>query len=126
MQSSCTAIEHPRLLLAIAGQGGALAVYGQAVASNGYRYKVMTLDQTPQFLDEGQAGPTIKRDSGWLLSWSAALRSLSRYRWPQLTGMYVDPNIGQEVWLAIQDYQKHSPQPVRDGALQRWRKVCGI
>jgi hypothetical protein len=126
MRASCSAIENPRLLIAIAGEGGALAVYGQEMVSTSYRYKVMTLDQTPKFLDEEEGGATIKRDSGWLLSWSAALRSLSRYPWPQLAGMYVDPDMGQKVWLAIQDYQRHSPQPVRDGALNRWRKICGI
>jgi hypothetical protein len=28
--------------------------------------------------------------------------------------------------MAIEDYQKHSPQPVRNAALNRWRKVCGV
>jgi hypothetical protein len=126
MQASCTAIENPRLLIAIAGEGGALAVYGQETESNSYRYKVMTLDQTPKFLDDEEGAAAIKRDSGWLPSWSAAIRSLSRYPWPQLACMYVHPNVGQKVWLAIQDYQRHSPQPVRDGALKRWRKICGI
>jgi hypothetical protein len=128
MRQKCSPIENPgpRLLIAIAGTGGALAVYGQPIHSNGYRYKVMILDQTPKFLDEEKAAATVKRDSGWLLSWSAAVRSLSRYPWPQLAGMYVDPNMGQKVWTAIQDYQKHSPQPVRDVVLSRWRKVCGV
>jgi hypothetical protein len=40
--------------------------------------------------------------------------------------MYVDPNMGLKVWMAIQDYQKHSPRPVRDAALNRWRRVCGV
>jgi hypothetical protein len=126
MQARSTTIQNPRLLIAIAAAGGALAVYGQPLESNGYRYKVMTLDQTPEFLDEEKDGATIKRDSGWLFSWSAAIRSLSRYPWPQLAGMYVDPNMGQQVWMAILDYQKHSPQPVREAALKRWRKVCGV
>jgi hypothetical protein len=125
MPASCTAIEHPRLLIAIAAEGGALAVYGQEIEANSHRYKVMTLDQTPKFLDE-ECGAAIKRDSGWLPSWSAAIRSLSRYPWPQLAGMYVDPGMGHKVWLAIQDYQRHSPHPVRDNALKRWRKICGM
>jgi hypothetical protein len=125
MQASCSAIEHPRLLIAIAAEGGALALYGQEMEANSHRYKVMTLDQTPKFLDE-EGVAAIKRDSGWLPSWSAAIRSLSRYPWPQLAGMYVEPGMGQKVWLAIQDYQRHSPRPVRDGALKRWRKICGI
>ncbi len=126
MQATCTAIQNPKLLVAIAGEGGALAVYGQELQPNSHRYKVMTLDQTPKFLDEGQRGATIKRDSGWLPSWSAAIRSLSRYPWPQLAGMYVDPDMGPKVWRAIQDYQRHSPRPVREGALKRWRNICGI
>jgi hypothetical protein len=126
MHAGCTTIQDPRLLIAIAAAGGALAVYGQPIDSNGYRYKVMTLDQTPKFLNEEKAAACIKRDSGWLFTWAAAIRSLSRYPWPQLAGMYVDPHIGQKVWSAIEDYQKHSPQPVRDAALNRWRKVCGV
>jgi hypothetical protein len=126
MQPRCTTTQNPRLLIAIAGAGGALAVYGQPIEANGYRYKVMMLDQTPEFLNEDKPGATIKRDSGWLLSWSAAIRSLSRFPWPQLAGMYVDPNLGRQVWTAIQEYQRHSPRPVRDGALRRWRQVCGV
>jgi hypothetical protein len=126
MQGNSAQNDKPRLLISIAAEGGALAVYGQAVDSSAYRYKVMTTDRTPIFLDEKAGGSSVKRESGWLSSWSAAMKSLSRYPWPQLAGMFVDPSVRQAVWAAIQDYQKHAPRPVRHGALERWRKACGM
>jgi hypothetical protein len=126
MQGDFVQNDKPRLLISIAAEGGALAVYGKAIDSRDYRYKVMITDQTPNFLDEDVAGSSIRRDSGWLPSWSEAMKSLSRYPWPQLAGMFVDPSVQQAVWAAIQNYQRLAPRPVRDGALARWRKACGI
>jgi hypothetical protein len=126
MQANSVQNDKPRLLISIAAEGGALAVYGKAIDSRDCRYKVLLTHQTPSFLDEEAAGANIRRDSGWLPSWSAAMKSLSRYPWPQFAGMFVDPSVRQAVWAAIQDYQRHAPQPVRDGALKGWRKACGI
>jgi hypothetical protein len=118
--------DKPRLLISIAAAGGALAVYGKVIDSGDYLYKVMITDQTPSFLDEDEAASSIRRDSGWLPGWAEAIKSLSRYPWPQLAGMFVDPTVQQAVWVAIQNYQRLAPRPVRDGALARWRKACGI
>jgi hypothetical protein len=126
MQGHSVQDDKPKLLISIAAEGGALAVYGKVTDSGAYLYKVMITDRTPSFLDEDEAGSSIRRDSGWLPNWSEAMKSLSRYPWPQLAGMFVDPSVQQAVWEAIQHYQRLAPRPVRDGALARWRKACGI
>lgn len=115
-----------KLLISIGAAGGSLALYGDTSDPDHSRYKVVMVDQTLTFLNEDEGGPEIRRDSGWLPTWAAAMEALDRYPWPNLAGLYVDPAVAGDVWAAIQDYQKRAGQPIRDGALDRWRGVCGL
>jgi HNH endonuclease len=113
-----------QLLISIAAEGGSLALYGCDRNSERARYKVMIVDQTPTFLDEDNSGSVIRRDSGWLPTWPAAMQALDRYPWPNLTCLYVDPSVANDVWAAVQEYQHRSGQQIRASALNRWSKVC--
>jgi hypothetical protein len=113
-----------KLLIAIGAEGGSFALYADTSDPARPRYKVMLVDQTPLFLNEDEGGPVIRRDSGWLPTWTAAMESLSRYPWPHLVGSYVDPAVASDVWHALQDYVERTGRPIRVSAWERWREAC--
>ncbi len=115
----------PRLLVSIGAEGGAIALYGDMGDLSHPRFMVAVVDQTPMFLSEEEAGPAIRRDSGWLPTWSEAMSALGKYPWPHLHVLHVDPDVTDAVWEALQDYVGRSTQPVRDSAMSRWRRACG-
>jgi len=104
--------------------GGCIEVYGYGGEPAPAEFRVTVVDQTVTFLNDDDGGAPLKRDSGWLPSWSAALMWLSRYPWPHLAGLHVDPSVADDVWAALQDYIARDGPPIRDSALERWRKVC--
>jgi hypothetical protein len=100
----------------IGADGEFLAVYGDDGEAERRRFLVLIEDHDRA---------SIRRDSGWLPTWKAAIESLSRYPWPNLFGIFVDHSIADAVWNAIEDYQTRSGQTIRGSALDRWRSLCG-
>jgi hypothetical protein len=115
----------PKLLISIGAEGGSIALYGDNTDPAHPRYRMMVVDQTPTFLTGDESGLEIRRDSGWLSGWDDAMTALGRYPWANLYVLYVDPTVAAEVWKSLQDYATGSGQPVREGALSRWRDACG-
>jgi len=111
-------------LISIGAEGGFIEVYGNGGERTHAEFRVMVVDQTPTFLNDDEGGAPSKRDSGWLPNWSAAIAWLSRYPWPHLAGLHVDPSVADDVWAALQDHMARGGPPIRGGALQRWRGVC--
>jgi hypothetical protein len=112
------------LLLKIGAAGGLIAVYGGAPDSPQSRFRVAVLDQTPTFLSDDEAGPAIRKDSGWLPTWDAVIQALGRYPWPNLSVIYVHPSVRSAVWDAVQAYAANASTPVRAVSLERWRREC--
>jgi acetoin utilization deacetylase AcuC-like enzyme len=115
----------PRLLVSIGAEGGAIALYGDMADPAHRRFKVVVIDQTPMLLSEDDGGPEIRRDSGWLPTWSEAMLALGKYPWPHLHVLFVDPEVTDGVWEALQEYVGRSTQTIRDSAMSRWRRACG-
>ncbi len=113
-----------KLLISIGAEGGFIEVYGNGGEPTHAEFRVTVVDQTPTFLNDDEGGAPSKRDSGWLPNWSAAMGWLSRYPWPHLAGLHVDPSVADDVWAALQDYIARGGPPIRDSALNRWREVC--
>ena len=111
-------------LISIGAEGGFIEVYGYGGEPTHAEFRVTVVDQTPTFLNDDEGGAPSKRDSGWLPNWSAAMAWLSRYPWPHLAGLHVDPSVADDVWAALQDYITRGGPPIRVSALERWRKVC--
>ena len=110
-------------LLSVAAEGGSIQLYRDSHEPNP-RYRAMLVDQTLTFLDEHEAGRTLRRDSGWLPTWAAAIKWLERYPWPNLTCQYVHPSVAEPVWTAVEEYVRRTGNPLRAGALERWRQHC--
>lgn len=114
----------PELLLRIDAEGGSIAMYGNVNDPARARYKVGVVDQTLTFLNEDERGPEIRRDSGWLTDWTAAIAALDRYPWPRLAVRYVHPRIAQDLWQAAQDYAQRTGREIPESSLRRWRQAC--
>jgi hypothetical protein len=114
----------PERLLSIAAEGGSIELYRDGGNRPASRYRIMVVDHTPTFLDDDEAGTPSRRDSGWLPTWAAAIEWLGRYPWPNLTCRYIDPTIAEPVWAALGEYVARTGRPVRDSALERWRRHC--
>jgi hypothetical protein len=113
-----------KCLISIGAEGGFIELYGKRSELTYAEFRVTVVDQTSTFLDDDEGGAPSKRDSGWLPNWSAAIAWLSRYPWPHLAGLHVDPSVADDVWAALQAYIARGGSPVRGGRLQRWREVC--
>ena len=111
------------LLLAIESEGGTIALYGDATDARP-RYRLMLLDQPPAVLNVAHDTPPMRRDSGWLPDWSAAMAALGQYPWPHLECRVVHPSVATPIWEALHSYVDrtgHSPLPSLWG---RWRRAC--
>jgi hypothetical protein len=117
-------LKQTRLLLSIGAEGGSIALYGDP-SPGVERFRMVMVDQTPMFLDESEAGPTLRRDSGWLTGWPNALAALERYPWPNLVPLSIDPTIATLVSEALETYTERTGRPARETSLQRWRAACG-
>jgi len=117
-------VTEARLLVRIGAEGGYLAVYGGPLSTPGSRFRVAVVDQTPTFLNDDEAGPASRKDSGWLASWEEAMSALGRYPWPHLSVLYVHESVRAEVWKAVQDYAATSPSRISSSSMQRWRTHC--
>jgi hypothetical protein len=115
-----------KLLVSIGAEGGFIAVYGDVSDAAHPRYRVVVADQTLTLLNEEEGGTAIRKDSGWLDTWSDAMKALDRYPWPHLACMSVDPTVAAAVWKALEEYVGHVEQPIRESAMQRWREACAI
>jgi len=111
-------------LISIGAEGGFIEVHGKGGEPPHAEFRVTVVDQTPTFLNDDEGGAPSKRDSGWLPNWSAAIVWLSRYPWPHLAGLHVDPSVADDVWAALQAIIARGGPPVRGRTLQRWREVC--
>jgi hypothetical protein len=102
------------LLLAIDSEGGTIALYGDSTEATRPHYRLVLMD----------SAAALRRDSGWLPNWSAAMAALGQYPWPHLECRIVDPTVAAAVWDALQSYVDrtgHSPLPSLWG---RWRQAC--
>jgi hypothetical protein len=112
------------LLLAIDAEGGTIALYGDTTDATRPRYRLLLVDQAPAVLNVADRALAVRRDSDWLLNWSAAMAALGQYPWPHLECRIVDPTVARAVWDALQSYVDrtgHSPIP---SAWGRWRRAC--
>jgi len=115
------------LLVSIGAEGGCIALYGNVSDADQLRYRVVVADQTPTFLSEEEGGgPAIRRDSGWLATWTDAMKALDRYPWPHLACMSVHRTVATAVWRALEDYVRRTGRPVRNSAMNRWRTACAV
>lgn len=110
--------------LVIAGvEGGGVTLYGRRT-SNGWRYRVSYVDQTPLMLDE----PEIRREYLWVESWEEALAEMDRQGWCRLPGVMVHREFRERIWKEIQ--KRFSPLEENTGRraqmLAQWRERCGI
>ena len=113
-----------KLLVSIGAEGGFIAVYGDVSDAAHPRYRVVVADQTLTLLNEEEGGTAIRKDSGWLDTWSDAMKALDRYPWPHLACMSVDPSVAAAVWNALQEYLGRADRPIRESVIQRWREAC--
>jgi hypothetical protein len=112
------------LLLAIDSEGGTIALYGDTTHAARPRYRLMLLDQAPAVLTVEDNTLPMRRDSGWLTTWAAAMEALGQYPWPHLECRMVHPAVAAPIWEALQNYVDrtgHSPIPSSWG---RWRRAC--
>ena len=112
------------LLLAIDYEGGTIALYGDTTDATAPRYRLMLLDQSAAVLDVAHSAPAVRRDSGWLANWSAAMEELGQYPWPHLHSRFVHPSAATRIWEALHSYVDrtgHSPIPSLWG---HWRRAC--
>lgn len=115
-----------KLFVAVGAEGGSLAIYADIADSERPRYRVISVDQAPSLLNDEEGGLEIRRDSGWLPTWSAAMECLGRYPWPHLASTYVDPVVASDLWTALQSYVERTGRPLSAEALGRWREACRI
>ena len=112
------------LLLAIDSEGGTIALYGDTTDATRPRYRLMLVDGAPATLNGEDSSLVMRRDSGWLTTWPAAMEALGQYPWPHLECRVVHPTVAAPVWEALQNYVErtgHSPIPSSWG---RWRRAC--
>jgi hypothetical protein len=82
-------------------------------------------DQTPTFLNDDEGGDVIRRDSGWLTTWEAAITYFSRWPWPMLVPRQVDPQFAGRVLAAVTEVSEQKKLNI-GSRLPRWHEVCGI
>jgi hypothetical protein len=112
------------LLLAIDSERGTIALYGDTTDATRPRYRLLLVDQAAAVPHVDESIVAMRRDSGWLLTWSAAMAALGQYPWPHLECRVVNPTVAAAVWEALQscvDRTGHSPIP---SAWGRWRRAC--
>jgi hypothetical protein len=122
------------IVLEVGVEGGSIKLLGTRL-SQGWRFRVSTVDQTAMFLSEEDRGNLpleSRRASDWVDSWEAALDLLDQYPWHSFHPMVVHPEFQQKVWEAVQrrcerDQAKGQYAPSDwNLALERWREQCGV
>jgi hypothetical protein len=110
-------------IVSVAGEGGGITLY-QEIGGLG-RFRVVMVDQSLTFLNEDEGGPAVRKDSGWLHTWDAAIAALSKWPWPMLVPRYVDPGFGEQVMAAVIGICKQKQWDI-DSRNRRtiWRALC--
>jgi hypothetical protein len=57
------------------------------------------IDWTAGLIDEDP----IRKKSGVVDSWNAALELLDRYPWPKLSPISIHPDLKRQIWVAVQE-----------------------
>jgi hypothetical protein len=112
------------LLLAIDSEGGTIALYGDTTEATRPRYRLLLVDRAPAVLNIEESGLAMRRDSGWLVNWSAAMAALGQYPWPHLECRVVDLTVAGAVWDALQSYVDRTGNSPIPSAWGRWRRAC--
>jgi hypothetical protein len=110
-------------LLEIGAEGGSLAIYGTSDPTERRKYRVGLVDSTSQMLGEEDGDQTIRRDSGWLDSWEAAIQALSVYPWPRLHPLFVAPEVSLAIWSVLQKCSVEASKENSEIDLGKWRSV---
>ncbi len=110
-------------IVSVAGEGGGITLF-QETGGQG-RFRVVMVDHSLTFLNEDEAGPAIRKDSGWLDTWEAAIAALSGWPWPVLVPRYVDPAFGEQLMAAVIRISEQKGWDI-DSRNRRalWRALC--
>jgi hypothetical protein len=116
-------VRRVKQVLSVAGEGGGIDLVQEDGGAD--RFRVVMLDQTPTFLDEGEGGVASRWDSRWLATWEEALVFFGQWPWPMLYPTYVDPAYADRVLAAIPEVLKRKRLPEQRYPAERWLRVCG-
>ena len=109
------------VILGVGAEGGSLALYGRR-DPDGWRYFATMVDQTRMLLDEDKSDEgEIRKETGVVDSWDAALRLMDRYTWHRLHPLTVHPEFRERVWAAVQSRFDSDQEPHQ---VRRWRELC--
>ena len=111
-------MEQVQKILAVAGEGGGLNIYG--VKRDGrWFFKLVTDDHTPTLVDE----EPIHQESGWF---GSLAKVLSEVRWPWncLYPIEVHPEFGAAIFkIKCRHDKKRQPDKF---CTREWARLCGV
>jgi len=112
-----------KLLLQVGAEGGILAVCRSSNPTEPRQYRFGMVDSTLQILGREEGGAPIRRDSGWLDSWDAAMKALNVYPWPRLHPVFVAPEVSLRVWGALTTSSAEASEESGEIDLPKWQSV---
>jgi hypothetical protein len=108
----------------VGAEGGSIKVLSRTADDGAAQYSVQLRDQSMTFLSKDEAGPEIRRDYAWTVSWEQVVKTLGKWPWPMLYPVYVHPDFRERVLSQVKLYRGWDGQPARVSAVERWKKAC--
>ncbi len=113
------------MVLEVGAEGGSLTLVGREIDDRAWRFARITNDQSEALFGEVDV-PTIAPDLTsltWVDGWEAGLSLMDRYPWVRLHPVYVHPEFGQRLRVAVEQRLADLDPSTAEDVRWRWGRV---